>query len=40
MNPLTGENAAALGWRLPDQDIAAIGQAFPAPDRDVPLGMI
>jgi diketogulonate reductase-like aldo/keto reductase len=34
------ENAGALGWRLSDDEIQAIAQAFPAPDRDVPLGMI
>ncbi len=34
------ENAGAMGWKLNDDDIAAIDSAFPAPDRDVPLGMI
>lgn len=34
------ENAGGLGWRLSADDIAAIDHAFPAPDRDVPLGMI
>jgi aryl-alcohol dehydrogenase-like predicted oxidoreductase len=34
------ENGGAMGWRLPDDDIAAIDRAFPAPDHDVPLGMI
>ena len=34
------ENAGALGWRLSAEDIAAIDRAFPAPERDVPLGMI
>jgi diketogulonate reductase-like aldo/keto reductase len=34
------ENAGAMGWRLQNGDLAAIGGAFPAPDHDVPLGMI
>ncbi|MBS1875208.1 MAG: aldo/keto reductase [Acidobacteria bacterium] len=34
------ENAGGEGWRLPDEDIAAVDRAFPAPDRDVPLGVI
>ncbi len=34
------DNAGAAGWSLDDSDIAAIDAAFPAPDRDVPLGMI
>ena len=34
------ENAAAADWTLEDADIAAIDRAFPAPDHDVPLGMI
>ena len=34
------ENAGGQGWRLTDQDIAEIDRAFPAPDRDTPLGMI
>lgn len=34
------ENAGALGWRLPPDDAAAVDRAFPAPDHDVPLGMI
>ncbi len=34
------ENAGALGWELPEKDIRAIEAAFPAPDHDVPLGMI
>ena len=34
------ENAGALGWRLSDGDIAEIDRLFPAPDHDVPLGMI
>jgi diketogulonate reductase-like aldo/keto reductase len=34
------ENAGALGWGLSDADIAEIDSLFPAPDHDVPLGMI
>ena len=34
------ENAAGVGWRLSDEDAAALDQAFPAPDHDVPLGII
>ncbi|MFB3826157.1 MAG: aldo/keto reductase [Bryobacteraceae bacterium] len=34
------ENAGGAGWRLSPEDIAAIDRAFPAPVRDVPLGMI
>jgi diketogulonate reductase-like aldo/keto reductase len=34
------ENAAAQGWRLSEKDIAEVDAAFPAPDHDVPLGMI
>jgi diketogulonate reductase-like aldo/keto reductase len=34
------ENAGGVGWELPPEDIAAIDRAFPAPDRDVPLGML
>ena len=34
------ENAAALDTPLGEDGIAAIDRAFPAPDRDVPLGMI
>ena len=34
------ENAESVGWELTPEDIAAIGRAFPAPDRDVPLGML
>jgi diketogulonate reductase-like aldo/keto reductase len=34
------ENAGAMGWRLSAEDTAAIDRAFPAPDHDVPLGMI
>ncbi len=36
----TSENAGAAGWELSAEDIAAIDHAFPAPDHDVPLGMI
>jgi len=36
----TRENAGGAGWQLAAEDIAAIDRAFPAPDRDVPLGMI
>jgi diketogulonate reductase-like aldo/keto reductase len=34
------ENAGAVGWDLTAEDVAAIDRAFPAPDRDVPLGML
>ncbi len=34
------ENAGGAGWTLPPEDITAIDRAFPAPDRDVPLGML
>jgi diketogulonate reductase-like aldo/keto reductase len=34
------ENAAALDFELTPDDLAAIDRAFPAPDRDVPLGML
>lgn len=36
----TRENAGALGWALPAEDVAAIDRAFPAPTRDVPLAML
>ena len=36
----TRENAGGAGWDLTPEDIAAIDRAFPAPTRDVPLGMI
>jgi diketogulonate reductase-like aldo/keto reductase len=36
----TRENAGSYGWTLPPEDVRAIDRAFPAPDRDVPLGMI
>ncbi len=34
------ENAAAVDFELTAEDLAAIDRAFPAPDRDVPLGML
>jgi diketogulonate reductase-like aldo/keto reductase len=34
------ENAGAFNVRLSADDIAALDRAFPAPDHDVPLGMI
>ena len=34
------ENAGALGWQLSDEDAAEVDRAFPAPDHDVPLGML
>lgn len=34
------ENAGAFGWKLSDEDVAAIDRAFPKPDRDTQLGMI
>jgi diketogulonate reductase-like aldo/keto reductase len=34
------ENAASLDFELTTEDLAAIDRAFPAPDRDVPLGML
>jgi diketogulonate reductase-like aldo/keto reductase len=36
----TRENAGGMDWLLADEDIAAIDRAFPAPTRDVPLGML
>lgn len=36
----TRENAGGTGWTLQAEDIAAIDRAFPAPDHDVPLGML
>lgn len=38
--PHTRENAGALDKVLPDAELAALDRAFPAPTRDVPLGMI
>jgi diketogulonate reductase-like aldo/keto reductase len=34
------ENAESVGWELTADDAAEIERAFPAPDRDVPLGML
>lgn len=34
------ENAGAVGWSLTEEDIREIDRHFPAPDHDVPLGMI
>jgi len=34
------ENAGGVGWNLAPEDLAAIARAFPAPDRDTPLGML
>jgi diketogulonate reductase-like aldo/keto reductase len=34
------ENSGGAGWTLEPRDIAEIDRAFPAPDRDVPLGML
>lgn len=34
------ENGDAAGWELSARDMAEIDRAFPAPDRDVPLGML
>ncbi len=34
------ENAGGAGWSLTAADLDAIDRAFPAPDRDVPLGML
>lgn len=34
------ENAAALDFQLTPEDLVAIDRAFPAPARDVPLGML
>ena len=34
------ENSGGAGWTLGSQDIETIEQAFPAPTRDVPLGML
>jgi diketogulonate reductase-like aldo/keto reductase len=34
------ENAGGAGWELTIEDVAAIDRAFPAPDHDVPLGII
>jgi diketogulonate reductase-like aldo/keto reductase len=34
------ENAGGAGWSLTEEDLLEIDQAFPAPSRDVPLGML
>jgi diketogulonate reductase-like aldo/keto reductase len=34
------ENAGGAGWELTAEDLAEINEAFPAPDGDVPLGML
>lgn len=34
------ENAGALGWKLSDTERSEVDRLFPAPDHDVPLGMI
>ena len=36
----TKENAGGADWQLAEEDLAAIDRAFPAPDHDVPLGML
>lgn len=36
----TRENAGGAGWSLSPEDLRAVDRAFPAPDHDVPLGMI
>jgi len=36
----TEENSGGTGWSLLPEDEAAIERAFPAPTRDVPLGML
>jgi diketogulonate reductase-like aldo/keto reductase len=36
----TRENSGGDGWELSPEDLAAIDRAFPAPDHDVPLGMV
>jgi diketogulonate reductase-like aldo/keto reductase len=36
----TRENGGGAGWKLTAQELAEIDRAFPAPDRDVPLGML
>ena len=35
-----GENSGGVGWELTEDDVAAINQAFPVPNHDVPLEMI
>jgi len=34
------ENAGGVGWALTREEITAIDRAFPAPDYDVPLGVV
>jgi diketogulonate reductase-like aldo/keto reductase len=34
------ENAGGDNWDIPESDLLAVDRAFPAPDHDVPLGMI
>jgi diketogulonate reductase-like aldo/keto reductase len=36
----TRENAGGAGWTLSAEETAALDRAFPAPNRDVPLGML
>jgi diketogulonate reductase-like aldo/keto reductase len=36
----TRENSGAAGWTLTADELATLDRAFPAPDRDVPLGML
>jgi diketogulonate reductase-like aldo/keto reductase len=36
----TRENAGGAGWELDAEGLAAVDGAFPAPDHDVPLGML
>jgi diketogulonate reductase-like aldo/keto reductase len=36
----TGENAGGVCWELTPDELAAIDRAYPAPDHDVPLGMV
>lgn len=38
--PHVRENAGGAGWPMTAEDFAALDLAFPAPDRDVPLGML
>jgi diketogulonate reductase-like aldo/keto reductase len=34
------ENSESMGWKLSSNDLRAIEEAFPAPDHDVPLGIL
>ena len=34
------ENAGGAGWSLTEEDLRQIDEAFPAPSRDMPLGML